>query len=40
VAVGATYVLTVTGRRYIFTNPTRVVTVSDELGNLDFVADE
>jgi len=40
VAVGATYVLTVSSRRYIFTNPTRVVTVSDELGNLDFVADE
>lgn len=39
VPVGAAYVLTVSSRRFVFTNPTRVVTVSDELANLDFIAE-
>jgi len=39
IPVGATYVLTVFSKRFAFTNPTRVVTVHDQLENLDFVAD-
>jgi hypothetical protein len=38
VEVGQTYTLTVAAKRYNFTNPTRIVTVSDELTDLDFTA--
>ncbi len=40
IPVGETYVLTVVSRRFGFTNPTQILTVSDELDNLDFVAME
>jgi len=39
VTVGATYILTVSSRGFVFTDPTRVVSVNDELVNLDFVAE-
>ena len=35
---GQTYILTVNSRRYIFTTPTRVVSLSDNIVDLDFVA--
>jgi subtilisin-like proprotein convertase family protein len=35
---GQTYILTVNSRRYIFTTPTRVVTLTDNIGDLDFIA--
>jgi hypothetical protein len=38
VAVGETYVLTVFSKRFVFDNPTLIVSVMDELRNLDFVA--
>ena len=40
IPVGAIYVLNVSSRRFVFPNPTLVVNVTDELGNLDFVAFE
>jgi len=39
VPAGSTYVVTVQNRRYNFSNPTRVVTVSENVSELDFVAD-
>ena len=38
-AVGQAYVISVSSKRYTFTEPARVVTVNDELQNEDFVAD-
>lgn len=40
VTVGETYILTVISKRFAFDNPTQIVTVSEELNNLDFVAIE
>ena len=40
VAVGETYVLTVMLKKYVFANPSQIVSVGEELTNLDFVADE
>lgn len=40
VAAGETYILTVFSKRFVFINPTLVVTVHDELDNLDFTAAE
>lgn len=40
VAVGETYVLTVFSQRFIFSNPTRIITVNDERGDLDFTAEQ
>ncbi|MBS1795441.1 MAG: carboxypeptidase regulatory-like domain-containing protein [Acidobacteria bacterium] len=37
VAAGGVYVLSVSSRRYIFDRPTRVVTVEDDIGDLDFI---
>lgn len=39
VGSGSTYVVTVQNRRYNFANPSRVVTVTENVGELDFVAD-
>jgi len=39
VEVGEVYILTVTAKKYVFTNPTQIVMVNDELTNLDFLAD-
>ncbi len=35
---GQTYIITVNSRRYVFSVPTRVVTLSDNIADLDFVA--
>ncbi len=35
---GQTYIITVNSRRYVFTVPTRVVSLSDNIADLDFVA--
>ena len=35
---GETYVVTVTQRRFIFQTPTRVVTLTDNIADLDFIA--
>jgi hypothetical protein len=40
IPVGEICVLTVSGKRFIFENPTRIVTVQEELGDLDFTAVE
>jgi hypothetical protein len=37
VEAGQTYVLTASGKRYVFNDPTQIVTVTDNLENLDFV---
>lgn len=39
VEVGATYLLQVAGKRFSFSNPSRVVIVNDQLGDLDFISD-
>ena len=38
VTAGETYIATVQSKRYQFSNPTQVVTVLDELSNVDFTA--
>ena len=38
VVVGRTYVLTVSHKNYAFSNPTRMISVSDELTDIDFTA--
>ena len=38
VVVGETCVITVMSKRFVFGNPTRVVSVVDEINDLDFVA--
>jgi hypothetical protein len=40
VPVGQTYILTVSSKRYTFSNPQRVFTVTDDLAEIDFVAEE
>jgi hypothetical protein len=35
---GQTYILTVNSRRFIFTTPTRVVSLTDNIADLDFIA--
>jgi hypothetical protein len=37
--VGGIYVLTVSTKKYVFSNPTRVISVSDGLNDLDFIGD-
>lgn len=39
VAVGETCVLRVNSKKFIFSNPTRILTVVDEIGDLDFTAE-
>ena len=38
VEVGATYIFTVQSRRYQFDNPTRVISLTDAIADLDFIA--
>lgn len=38
-AVGETYIVTVTAKRYIFNNPSQVVSLMDSITDLNFVAD-
>jgi len=38
VPAGETYVLSISDKRYLFGEPTRVVTVTDDLSNVDFTA--
>lgn len=40
VAAGQTVILSVAAKRYAFTNPTRLITVIDEIGDADFIANE
>jgi hypothetical protein len=35
---GQTYMITVNSRRYLFTTPTRVITLTDNIADLDFIA--
>ena len=37
---GAAYVVTVSSRRYTFSNPSQVVNVSDNVSELNFIANE
>jgi len=39
VEVGETYILTVSGKKHVFADPTRVVTAQDEIDDLDFVGE-
>ena len=36
--VGETYVITVQGRRYFFQMPSRVINLTDNIADLDFIA--
>ena len=36
--VGETYVITVQGRRYFFQTPSRVINLTDNIADLDFIA--
>lgn len=38
ISVGETYLLTIFSKRFVFANPTRIISVNEELNNLDFVA--
>ncbi len=40
VGVGETYVLTVASKRYTFAQPSRIVTVQEDVGDADFVSNE
>jgi hypothetical protein len=40
VTVGEIYILTASGKKFVFTNPTLVINVTEELNNLNFVAEE
>lgn len=40
IEVGSTYVLEIAGKRYVFPNPTRTLVVTDELTNIDFIAEQ
>lgn len=40
VEVGQTYILGVAAKKYVFTNPSQIVSVNEELTNLDFMANE
>ncbi len=37
--VGETYILTINSKRYVFANPTRVVSLTDDIVDFDFVAE-
>jgi hypothetical protein len=39
VAVGETYILTVSSKKYFFAEPSRIVNVQDSLEDLDFVGE-
>jgi hypothetical protein len=39
-AIGETYVLTVNSRRYTFQMPSRVITLTDNAVDMDFIADQ
>jgi hypothetical protein len=39
VTVGNAYLLTVTSKRFVFINPTHVITVNDEVTDADFIAE-
>ena len=38
--VGQTYIITVQSKSYAFSNPTRVISLSDNINDFDFVATE
>lgn len=40
VAAGETYILGITAKRFTFANPTLTISVTDELTDIDFVAEE
>lgn len=40
VEVGQTYVLTVISKRFVFANPTQIITVNEELSEINFNANE
>lgn len=40
VGVGETYVLTVASKRYTFAQPSRIITVQEDIGDADFVSNE
>jgi len=40
VAVGETYILELRSKRFVFANPVRVINLTDELTNIDFVTEE
>jgi hypothetical protein len=40
VEVGQTYILQVQAKKYLFPNPVQVVTINDELTNMDFTAED
>ncbi len=40
VEAGHTYILTAQAKKYLFANPTQVVTVNDELTDIDFTAED
>lgn len=39
VAVGETYVVSVAAKRFTFANPTQIISVNDNIGDLDFIAE-
>lgn len=39
VPAGATYILTVSAKRYVFANPMRVINLIEELDDVDFIAE-
>ena len=39
VTVGESYTITVNSRRFVFLDPSRLITIGDELDNIDFVAE-
>lgn len=39
VEAGQTAVLSVSAKRYVFANPTRVLNIQDELADIDFTAE-
>ena len=38
VRVGETYILTISSKRFVFVNPTRVLNVTEEISDLDFIS--
>lgn len=40
VAVGEIYVLTIFSKRFVFGNPAQIISINEEINNLDFVAIE
>jgi len=36
---GASYIVTVRSKRYLFSNPSRIISLSEDLGGVDFVAE-